>query len=72
MILTREEIQKTIKQLEGEPVFAGSDTFLLFGEIIETNKITNLKDLIQHVFAAGMDCKIREVKNVLNVVDPRN
>lgn len=72
MNLTTEQIQTALKELDAKPIFKGSDHFILFGEVIETGKIETLQQLIQHAFAAGMMRKIREIKVVLDIIDPRN
>jgi hypothetical protein len=71
MELSKEQIKEALKELEAKPIYEGSNIYLLFGETIDTGKIKNLKQLIQYVFACGQDCKIKEVKNVLNIGDPR-
>lgn len=38
---------------------------------IDVSKIENIKDLILYFYREGAASKVREIKNVLNIIDPR-
>ena len=71
MKIKKIDIQKELKDLGAYPIFEGSDHFLLFGEVIETGKIEDMCQLINHVFVAGADSKVKEIKRALKITDAR-
>jgi len=53
------------------PIYKGSDCFIFQGQVIDISKITNNCDLIYAFFKAGERAKINELKDVLNIGDPK-
>jgi len=65
----REELINSLIKLGAHKVFG--DLYMFDGCNIDLSKIDNMEELIVYFYEQGKYKKVQQVKNVLNIIDPR-
>jgi len=71
MTLTKLEIISILENMGFASLHENSIHYTLANNIINIDTIKTIPDLCNCFFDMGERCKIREIKNVLNIADPR-
>lgn len=65
----REELINSLVKLGSHKIFG--DLYMFDGCNVDLSKIDNMDELIVYFYRQGMYKKVQQVKNVLDIVDPR-
>lgn len=66
----KKELVKVLLELGATKQYP-EGSYIFNGSYIDISRVENMKDLILYFYREGSASKVREVKNVLNIIDPR-